>query len=819
MKTATERIQALLFGILFFFSPLLLSPATYELFEFNKMLFVYAMAILITGVWAGSVVVTGKFKVKQTPLDIPLLLFLAVQIVSTVLSIDPHGSIYGYYGRFNGGLLSYLAYMALYFAFVHTVSKRHVQRILYTGIASGVFVAGYGIAQHFGIDAHLWVQDVQNRVFSTLGQPNWLAACMAILGPIAMALAVVSSVTYQVSRRSKIAIANLKNTIPVVTILLTVITSALYLTLLYTKSRSGFFGFWFADILFWIITLGIVRSHITPASEEASSAIERLRTHARVLFSHLKPNNTELRNNNPLVAPVLSLFILLNTVFIITAVFVWTPFGQIGTFSLTAPGSPEFSAPTSEQESTASGGELLITDSGDIRKIVWQGAVDAAIERPVLGWGPETFAWIYYRFRPVEHNTTSEWDFLYNKAHNEYLNYAATIGFFGLAVYLLIPFVFILWFVRFLRNTKKKKPKHILQRLASRFHSFFGLHIQTTERVSRKRFIKHVVVIGLFASWTSILITNFFGFSVVVTSLYFYLIPAMAFVLAYEKKGRPTARSPQETPRGLQQVVMNIILAPKAFIERKLRKPTKQAVPPELSDNPVQAITQLTALQWIALGIASGITLFLLLSVVRYWYADYLYAKGKSYDRSQQVSQALEFYTKAYRARPYEPLYQSDLSEAFAYYALGLYEQQDEEYEQAADQAIRFSNASLASSPYNVSFWKTRTRVFYALSQIDEAYLDQAIESLQMAKKRAPTDAKVLYNLSVLYEARGERDSAIETMKQAIMIKPNYKDAAYALYVFYRESGEEEEALQWLNYILESIDPNDQEVLRILETS
>jgi O-antigen ligase len=57
---------------------------------------------------------------------------------------------------------------------------------------------------------------------------------------------------------------------------------------------------------------------------------------------------------------------------------------------------------------------------------------------PLFGTGVETFAFAYYTYRPAQHNMTSEWDYLYNKAHNEYLNYLATIGILGLGSYLLM---------------------------------------------------------------------------------------------------------------------------------------------------------------------------------------------------------------------------------------------------------------------------------------------------------------------------------------------------------------------------------------------
>ena len=54
----------------------------------------------------------------------------------------------------------------------------------------------------------------------------------------------------------------------------------------------------------------------------------------------------------------------------------------------------------------------------------------------LIGTGTETFAFAFYRYRPAGHNLTAN-GILYNKAHNEYLNYLATTGLFGLASYLL----------------------------------------------------------------------------------------------------------------------------------------------------------------------------------------------------------------------------------------------------------------------------------------------------------------------------------------------------------------------------------------------
>src|SRR3989344_8082372 len=124
------------FIALFFITPLLLTPFNYELFEFNKMLAVYAFSAVITGSWLIKMIANKKVIFKRTPLDIPLLLFLLALLLSTLFSIDRHVSIWGYYSRFNGGIVSIISYLLLYFAFVSNFPRVKIRTLLHVTIAS-----------------------------------------------------------------------------------------------------------------------------------------------------------------------------------------------------------------------------------------------------------------------------------------------------------------------------------------------------------------------------------------------------------------------------------------------------------------------------------------------------------------------------------------------------------------------------------------------------------------------------------------------------------------------------------------------------------
>jgi len=412
-----QRLFYYLFAILFFLTPLILWPFTSEVFEFNKMIVTYTLTTLIVAAWAIRMILEKKIIFRRTILDIPLTGYLVTSLASTIFSVDPRTSWLGYYSRFNGGMLSLMSYSLLYWAFVSNMDRKNTLKLIVYSLLPGTFlVSVYGVFQHFGIDKNIWVQDVQNRVFSTLGQPNWLAAFLVALIPLTWTGLVKKSYSYVLpASPAKLCLSAL-----------------FFITLLFTKSRSGLLGFIAADIIFWGFAFWQDKKEV------------------------LKP------------------FLIHNLLFVFLFLAIGNPFQ-----------SSSFQAP---EVSTAPALETGGTESGEIRKIVWKGAIEIWKHYPLLGTGPETFAYAYYQFRPVEHNLVSEWDFIYNKAHNEYLNLAANTGSVGLLSYLILIFFSVV------QISKSKQP-------------------------------------ALLSGYASLLVTNFFGFSVVPTQLLLFLFPAIALTL------------------------------------------------------------------------------------------------------------------------------------------------------------------------------------------------------------------------------------------------------------------------------------------------
>ena len=254
-----DRIITFGFYLLFSLIPLLLTPWNYELFEFNKMIGVYTLTVIITSAWIIKMLSEKKIVIAKTPMDIPIALFVLSQLVSSIFSMDPHVSWFGYYSRFNGGMWSIFCYTLLYYAYLS--NKTDEKNLVRAALITASFVALYGVLERLGIDKNLWVQDVQNRVFSTLGQPNWLAAYMVALIPLSMAFALKSQNSRLLGGSPKEATklntqqGNKKFNWSLEFGIWSLITTLFFTTLLFTKSRSGLVGFAIADMIFWGLTI------------------------------------------------------------------------------------------------------------------------------------------------------------------------------------------------------------------------------------------------------------------------------------------------------------------------------------------------------------------------------------------------------------------------------------------------------------------------------------------------------------------------------------------------------------------------------------
>ncbi len=648
--------------LLIFFTPLVMNSVTSEIFEFNKMILVYVMTLIITFIYVVRII-TKPQKFVHSFFTAIFIVFIISQVLSTVYSIDTLTSIFGYYGRWNGGLLSIISYFILFFICIQTFSRQQVIKLLQVSLLSSSLVILWGLLATIGYDfsCYIFTGSLTNscwtaqfnpseRMFSTIGQPNWLGAYLAFHFFIGAYFLIKKTVA-----NGAPFLQSLVKTQPLLLtgyLILNIV--ALYLT----KSRSSLLALGISVMLGILIFL-------------SKKFIVKKRTEEVVMI-------------------IFALGIFLTF-------FTGWKTGFIQQF---------FALPT---ETTT------VTDSFDIRKVVWKGAIDLGLKYPYFGSGVETFAYSYYFTRPLAHNLTSEWDFIYNKAHNEYLNYFATTGFVGVSAYLIVIISVFIIFWRYYEQDEQKLK---------------------TEKDT-------LLVTAIMLGYITILITNFFGFSVSTIQLLFYLSPALVIALF-------------QNPKEFKKISFDAI-----------------------------SLKQKMSIVFVSILFVWGVWY-----LQNYYIADTEYAKAKVKMSSNDYAEALVLLDSA-RRRKYEHVYEDKMSYTLANLAF-VYSFSDEK-ERASRYILLADVANLRTlerSPENIQYWRTRGKNYYLFYQINnkEEDLQKALVAFEKVTAIAKTDVQSKYTLA-LFQWIASREindpeksallygRALEEIRTVLDLRPNYIEA------------------------------------------
>lgn len=400
IENILKKPYFLLYSLIVFFTPLIFSFNTNELFEFPKVNFIYGMGLLVTAVFLSDIIV------HPTKIKLPSKLvmgFLFFVTLSTILSSHIYTSVFGYYTRFNDGFLSYLVFFLLYFVGINKISREDQERLLRISLFTILPVSFYGLSQYFGGTA---------RVFSTLGQPNWLAQYLSLLLPMVLYFSIFE-------KKGKLNIW--------------------FLTYIF-----GFYCFWVSYSMSGLLgfSLGVVVLFINILKKDDITREARIRI--------------------ALVALTTVLIALTNLgMYKEKASDVYT---DIKKYSFLV------------QKVYALENSNRLSDPGFIRLELWRSTFKLILSNPkifLIGSGPETFPYAFQPFRSENLNYSSEWDFVFNKPHNYYLEIWSESGIFSLALFLLI-----------LYRLYKKLPHYVSPSvIAFGAGNFFGWPVVATSLV------------------------------------------------------------------------------------------------------------------------------------------------------------------------------------------------------------------------------------------------------------------------------------------------------------------------------------------------
>ena len=165
-----------------FLLPLAFAWDTYDQYVLPKLLLARVLVLGLLILLVVRSILNGALTIRRTPLDVPLLVFLASAAVSTVFALNQNVAVFGTYSRYDG-LLTIVTYAGLFWLSVQVIRDRDDARsLLRVLLASGYVVSAIAILQSVGDSLS---HQTLMPAFGTLGQKNLLGMFLAMLCPIA----------------------------------------------------------------------------------------------------------------------------------------------------------------------------------------------------------------------------------------------------------------------------------------------------------------------------------------------------------------------------------------------------------------------------------------------------------------------------------------------------------------------------------------------------------------------------------------------------------------------------------------------------------
>jgi len=335
-----------------------------------------------------------EIKKKLLVYLMPFIVFVLVLCLSTFFSRAPWHSFWGLKER-QMGLITWLHYLVFFTITLFSIkTQKQVKRILWAIIAAAAIVCVYGFLQFIGLDFQRWEEEVYltGRIFSTFGQPNFLASYLLLVFPISVFGAIFS-------KKSAIRIS------------LVCLSITILFCLIFTLSRGGWIGFVGEVLLFLMIYLWVKK-------------------HKKIIWF------------------ILSALLLLVVVVLVLNLF-FKPADLTSIYKGVTMGNY---SPLVFLKDRIIGLIFFNQGSGSARLFWWSKGLKLFTERPILGYGLEAQRYIFPYFYEPKVAIFQTINSYVDRAHNEIIDLLLVSGLMGLTAYIYL----IIHILRFIFRDLKK---------------------------------------------------------------------------------------------------------------------------------------------------------------------------------------------------------------------------------------------------------------------------------------------------------------------------------------------------------------------------
>jgi len=374
--------------------PLIINPRAFDYWYRPKIESTYALLIIAGIAWLIKAMFKDRsFLWKSNPLTFTLMCYVSAAALSTIFSIDVRRSLYGDPLRVEG-LCTILAYIALVFLFINQVKTQNLAKKLFVGLILGAtLVSLYGLVQYFGYNPteHFFYKHFRRGpgVGSTIGNPNFLGKYLVLIIPVVFSLC-LGKFSFRIS-----AILGLS-------------LSICFAALIATFTRASWLG----------AVVGLVV----------------------LLFFGFKNSLLLSRGKRIIMCGLILLLIAI-------------------LFNIYSPGHSAKKVTSRKQKETGkvvkrtiSAFEIKKGRGVATRLYVWEKALHLIKEKPWFGYGLETFEIAFKKYH-MEYMRIFNDRISIDRAHNNYIDTAFSLGLIGLGAYLAVIVTFLCHLFNLLKKT------------------------------------------------------------------------------------------------------------------------------------------------------------------------------------------------------------------------------------------------------------------------------------------------------------------------------------------------------------------------------
>ena len=682
----------------------------YSVFDLSKAIALYLIVIAILIVWSIMLAFKQNFRFSRTPLDIPILAFIFVFVISTVISINPIVSLFGTYKRYEG-LTPTVCYILAFYTIVNFVNTRRRLYLLVISIVAGAVIAScYGILQCLGFDLFKWSSFETRRVFSTFGNPVFFSAYLIITLPLTVAL------FFNYSNKEEAYVIKSRKILVWIFFVLSLIV---YSTFWLTNTRACFVA-----LIGGLIPL-LILIYVNKDTKKYRFIIWVASFIALGIFFNMRPETSVINRFQGDFDTTMNISTDLSDIKVNTSL-------------------PVTRTQTCEKPWIAT--KLNFGGSTFSRVFQYLAATKIFKDYPLFGIGPDTIGIVYQKYL-AKVFTLKEGDpgFLFprqDRIHNDILDTVVTRGIFGLGTYIWLLVVFGVFVCKQYRQLSNQDKVLMLGLLAS----------IVSYLIQNEFSFGNTPIVTLF--WVTM------GLCISIVKI------NNSKVVSEELTANQVLINNDNINRAK---TFNTSSREKI---NKLHRGKKEK--DKFSDKTgCRILTGFNVFKWIGCASVPLAMSFVLVFVLRFYMADAYFEYGRrvmEYEKTTQgnaTEKSLFFIKHGIRLNPYEIFYRDELCRTYIQMA---YKAKDEAIVQ---KAFIEANNTLRLIPQHFMGFFHLGMIYQMLSEVfSRNTLDSAITCYEKAIDSDPFQSPFHFNLGIVYITKGDLDKAIDELYQAYLIKP-----------------------------------------------